>query len=758
MEPEEDNTTTNPAVLEGVQDEHSCQASQNALPGTMGRVQFTLSVDQPNAAFNQVVKKPSLEPSVEPHRRSWYAARASRDDEHMVLADDEGKNKELPRRGRTSGSSTTRDKLLKDAESNSKDYDSWNFQHHDALSDNLGELEPQQQQDVDMHSIPTTASSTSAPTRTNTSLIAQEFGYDSSADTDDEDSDVDMPAVTPQLDEVSREPLSPLSKAVKRVLPEAVAPSNSNPLHDTRANIRFGHPALAVGTQSTSGSLSSGPDAVAGALNPAVMRSTGAQHSRNSALAGIKPECTNCGATHTPLWRRGLNDELNCNRCGLYYKVHKRPRPKSMRSTPSRVEGRTQVRRRREASNDTAQCRNCQTTVTPLWRKDEEGNTVCNACGLYYKLHGSVRPISMKSDVIRRRSRHPTASPGTSRRASASPASASSGARSRRASFSAEAFPTVAPDFTTQMRHDYPELFDSWSPHASKRRRMSTDSESGPPSSAMSYSPYNEGYSISPFPAASRSRRTSMESPSPFYISPSSLNSDPTLGASGNTFWHPPTMPQGDNSLHAIHPPMLLPTADDSPMSYAYQPTQHEEESFSSFLHPPMAIPDGNTFWHPPMMPLGDNSPHAIHPAMLPPTTDDSPMDYLHQPMHQSIEELFSSFLHPPMAIPDGNTFWHPPMMPLGDNSPHALHPPMLLPTIDDSPMSYAYQPTQHEEELFSAFLHPPMAIPDGNTFWHPPMVPLGDNSPHAIHPPMLPPTTDDSPMDYLHQPMQHDE
>ncbi len=31
-------------------------------------------------------------------------------------------------------------------------------------------------------------------------------------------------------------------------------------------------------------------------------------------------KCANCGVTHTPVWRRGLNGELNCNACGLYYK------------------------------------------------------------------------------------------------------------------------------------------------------------------------------------------------------------------------------------------------------------------------------------------------------------------------------------------------------------------------------------------------------------------------------------------------------
>ncbi|OBA26486.1 glucocorticoid receptor-like (DNA-binding domain), partial [Hanseniaspora valbyensis NRRL Y-1626] len=49
------------------------------------------------------------------------------------------------------------------------------------------------------------------------------------------------------------------------------------------------------------------------------------------------------------------------------------------------------------------QCYNCKTFKTPLWRRDSEGNTLCNACGLFHKLHGTMRPLSLKSDVIRKR-------------------------------------------------------------------------------------------------------------------------------------------------------------------------------------------------------------------------------------------------------------------------------------------------------------------------------------------------------------------
>lgn len=45
-------------------------------------------------------------------------------------------------------------------------------------------------------------------------------------------------------------------------------------------------------------------------------------------------------------------------------------------------------------------CSNCHTDKTSLWRRNSMGEPVCNACGLYYKLHGVNRPLAMKKDSI----------------------------------------------------------------------------------------------------------------------------------------------------------------------------------------------------------------------------------------------------------------------------------------------------------------------------------------------------------------------
>ncbi|KAG1842092.1 hypothetical protein C8R48DRAFT_40924 [Suillus tomentosus] len=598
--------------------------------------------------------------------------------------------------------------------------------------------------------------------------------------------------------------------------PSSAAPSVSALKHSAAASAK--HTATATVPAS----------ATATSLNPLLTlggAAPGGGKATLTAPGGVKAECSNCGATHTPLWRRGLNDELNCNACGLYCKLHKRPRPKSMRAshgegrrggasslasalstlssvaapphssssatpvvevvspgvsaaaasasaiasvspsagingssniaTASSVKGAgvnssssagpsvtatTTVTAIATATAGmglgsgrgevveiigSAQCYNCHTTATPLWRKDDEGKTVCNACGLYYKLHGSARPISMKSDIIRKRSRHdaraqrsslteppsasntpgtpsetpsqtqtPSASPGVSRRPTPSPS------------------PILAPDSTTQpvashnmsagmgagagmvgtgmggsselmgalgdtyavynpfpgpYHPDY--LSQNWVPpsmagvgsgtnealpfsgvdsidgevgsnasssnaspntnsagnisnnntnptanansnsnttgRTAKRRRMSTDSVSEPPSSAVSYSSYGgdsfrTGSGATSAGTSSSSRRSSMDFP---FFSPYTV----FRGNGNNAFWHHSSNGGGaERSPQFVHPPML-PEAAGISDGHAHGHGRGGHGHGMDFLHPPMMLPQEEeslfaTYLHPPMI------------------------------------------------------------------------------------------------------------------------------------------------------------
>ncbi|KAI9277825.1 hypothetical protein BY458DRAFT_504169 [Sporodiniella umbellata] len=56
-------------------------------------------------------------------------------------------------------------------------------------------------------------------------------------------------------------------------------------------------------------------------------------------------------------------------------------------------------------TNIATQCHNCSTSITSLWRRDNDRNIICNACGLYQRLHNAPRPLELKRNIICRRKR-----------------------------------------------------------------------------------------------------------------------------------------------------------------------------------------------------------------------------------------------------------------------------------------------------------------------------------------------------------------
>ncbi|KAI9279389.1 hypothetical protein BY458DRAFT_503024 [Sporodiniella umbellata] len=139
-------------------------------------------------------------------------------------------------------------------------------------------------------------------------------------------------------------------------------------------------------------------------------------NSQNKARSARPLACFNCKVNKTPLWRRTPDRQHSlCNACGLYYKQYNQHRPLHVRNKQPSVraphpycnvsQAEAPLLTTVENDDPIQECANCHQTQTPLWRKNDRGEPVCNACGLYAKLHHKDRPAEMRKTTIQRRRR-----------------------------------------------------------------------------------------------------------------------------------------------------------------------------------------------------------------------------------------------------------------------------------------------------------------------------------------------------------------
>lgn len=118
-----------------------------------------------------------------------------------------------------------------------------------------------------------------------------------------------------------------------------------------------------------------------------------------------KKSCFHCHVTSTPLWRRDPSTQKPlCNACGLYLQQRNKLRPQAL--IDADIDDDDAAPEIPDAEYTGPKCSHCLTRRTSVWRRSKSGAQVCNACGVYARLRGKERPLSLRRNKIKPRTKH----------------------------------------------------------------------------------------------------------------------------------------------------------------------------------------------------------------------------------------------------------------------------------------------------------------------------------------------------------------
>ncbi|CDK27847.1 unnamed protein product [Kuraishia capsulata CBS 1993] len=98
--------------------------------------------------------------------------------------------------------------------------------------------------------------------------------------------------------------------------------------------------------------------------------------------------------------KAGLGKRAYSNSQSLYHSSNDKFPPQFDQLSPSIMNSNGAASKIPPQQQKQTACENCFTTTTPLWRKTNDNKLLCNACGLFFKLHGVIRPLTNVGNAL----------------------------------------------------------------------------------------------------------------------------------------------------------------------------------------------------------------------------------------------------------------------------------------------------------------------------------------------------------------------